>query len=105
MGPLRSGNKELTNAKGGLSRANRIENKLKAAFAPDALDIVDESARHRGHAGAQPGGETHYDVRMVAAAFNGLSRVARQRAVMDALKAEFDTGLHALSMTLRAPGE
>jgi BolA protein len=75
---------------------------LEAAFSPLSLEILDESDRHAGHAGAV-GGETHFRVRMVSAAFTGLSRVARQRAVMDALQSEFATGLHALALELKTP--
>jgi BolA protein len=78
------------------SRSERIRSALVAAFSPDELDIVDESHLHHGHAGAAPGGETHYAVRVRSAAFGGLSRLARHRAVNQALKAEFETGLHAL---------
>ena len=60
---------------------------------------------HAGHAGARPGGETHYHVVMVSAAFQGQSRVARQRLVYQALREEFDTGLHALSLDLKTPEE
>lgn len=60
---------------------------------------------HAGHAGARPGGETHYRLRVVAAAFEGLSRVARQRLVYQALAPEFETGLHALSLDLKTPAE
>ena len=95
--------KELTGAPKGASRADRIKAALNAAFSPSALELIDDSAKHAGHAGAQPGGETHYTLRMTAAAFQGMSPVARQRAVMAALKEEFDTGLHALSMALSAP--
>ena len=56
---------------------------------------------HAGHAGERPGGETHYHLAMHAEAFEGLSRVARQRLVYDALREEFDTGLHALSLDLK----
>lgn len=56
---------------------------------------------HAGHAGARPGGETHYHLVMHAEAFEGLSRVARQRLVYEALREEFDTGLHALSLDLK----
>lgn len=87
------------------SRAARIRNALTAAFAPARLEIADDSARHAGHAGAQPGGETHYSVRMVSARFEGQSRLARSRAVHAALQAEFSTGLHALALTLRTPEE
>jgi BolA protein len=87
------------------SRADRIASRLTETFAPALLRVFDESARHAGHAGAQPGGETHYAVTMVSAAFAGQSRVARSRAVHAALSDELTTGLHALSLTLRAPGE
>jgi BolA protein len=86
-------------------RATRIETALRQAFAPAALRIVDDSALHAGHAGAAPGGQTHYTVAMVAAAFIGTSRVERSRAVHAALAGEFATGLHALTLTLRTPEE
>jgi BolA protein len=91
-------------------RADRMEGLLRAAFAPELLAIEDQSALHAGHAGARAadphgGGETHYRVAMVAAAFEGRSRVERQRAVHAALDAEFATGLHALSLVLRTPAE
>jgi BolA protein len=76
----------------------RIRAALSAAFSPGELDVVDESHLHHGHAGASPGGETHYSVRIRAAAFAGLSRVAKHRLVNDALAGEFATGLHALSI-------
>ncbi len=88
-----------------LSRQERLAETLNASFSPQAMEIVDESAAHAGHAGAREGGQTHYRVRMTAAAFTGLNRVARQRAVNQALKAEFDAGLHALALELKAPGE
>lgn len=78
---------------------------LSQAFSPDGLQIIDDSAKHAGHAGARPGGETHYTVVMVAAAFEGVSRVERSRAVHAALAGEFDSGLHALALTLRTPDE
>ena len=87
------------------SRASRIEATLRAAFQPAEFEIVDDSARHAGHAGAAPGGETHYTLRMVAAAFSGQSRVARSRAVYALLDDEFRGGLHALAMTLLAPDD
>jgi BolA protein len=88
-----------------MSRAERIEAALTAAFAPDVLAVEDESERHRGHGGWRDGGETHYRVRLVSAAFRGLPRVARHRAVNAALAAEFERGLHALALDLAAPGE
>lgn len=78
---------------------------MTQAFAPVVLRVVDDSARHAGHAGAQPGGETHYSVVVVAEAFRGMSRVARSRAVHAALAAEFNGGMHALALTLRTPEE
>ena len=90
---------------GGMSRKERLERVLTERFAPVALAVEDDSARHAGHAGARAGGQTHYNVVMVADAFHGLSRVARHRAVTDALGDEFSGGLHALSLVLRTPGE
>jgi BolA protein len=86
-------------------RAGRITTALTAAFAPMRLAGVDESDRHAGHAGAAVGGETHYHVTLVSARFTGLNRVQRTREVNAALVAEFDSGLHALSLVLRAPDE
>ena len=89
--------------------AAAIREKLTAAFAPAELEVSDESARHAGHAGATRGdgsqGETHFQVRIVSAAFDGLSRVARQRLVHAALKDELAGPVHALSLTLLAPAE
>ena len=87
------------------SRAARLEAALTQAFSPTLLRVVDDSAHHAGHAGAQPGGETHYSVLLVAAGFRGMNRVARSRAVHAALAAEFAGGLHALSLVLRTPEE
>ncbi len=87
------------------SRAQRLEAALRLAFAPTELRIVDDSARHAGHSGARPQGETHYSVLVVSAAFEGVGRLARHRAVNDVLHAEFDAGLHALALTLRTPAE
>lgn len=78
---------------------------LTAQFAPQNIVIEDQSAQHAGHAGARPGGETHYRLTLVSTAFDGLSRVARQRLVYQALGEEFETGLHALSLDLKTPGE
>jgi BolA family transcriptional regulator, general stress-responsive regulator len=88
-----------------VSRSERLEYLLRERLCPLDFALEDESSRHAGHAGAQPGGETHYRLRLVAAAFEGLSRVARQRLVYALLAREFETGLHALSLDLRTPGE
>ncbi len=91
------------------SRADRLHAALTEAFAPTLLRIQDDSASHAGHSGAQAGGQSHYSVLMVSAAFQGVSRVARSRAVHTALASEFgppeEGGMHALALTLRTPGE
>lgn len=87
------------------TRAARIHAALMAALAPTELGVTDESAKHAGHAGARAGGETHYAVRVVSDRFEGLSRVGRHRLVNTALAAEFDSGLHALSLVLRTQAE
>lgn len=84
---------------------NTIRTKLEAALAPDTLEIVDESHLHRGHAGARPGGESHFRVRIVSKAFAGMGRLQRQRAVLDALSEEMTGPIHALSITARTPDE
>ena len=87
------------------TRTDRIEALLRQRFAPELLRVTDDSNRHAGHAGARPGGQTHYSVLLVAASFAGQSRVERSRAVHAALAEEFGGGLHALSLTLRSPAE
>ena len=88
----------------GIGIADRIRNNL-AVLQPVVLELVDQSEAHRGHAGWRDGGETHFDLTVVSAAFAGKSRVQRQRLVLGALKEEFEAGLHALSILARAPGE
>jgi BolA family transcriptional regulator, general stress-responsive regulator len=85
--------------------AERIRAKLSAEFAPVVLDIEDESSRHAGHAGAAPGGETHFRVRIVSAAFAGLGRVERQRRVYTVLASELAERVHALALETRTPDE
>lgn len=85
--------------------AENLFRKLTAELAPEHLDIVDQSALHAGHAGAAPGGETHFDIAITAAGFAGLSRVARQRLVYGVVAEELAGPVHALSLTTRAPGE
>ncbi|MBX6424472.1 MAG: BolA family transcriptional regulator [Variibacter sp.] len=82
-----------------------ITEKLKKAFAPESLDVVDESHRHEGHAGHRPGGETHFRVYIVAEAFRGKSRLERHRLINTALAAELAGGVHALAIHAAAPGE
>ena len=85
--------------------ANRLREKLEAAFAPEILAIEDESSRHAGHSGEREGGESHFRVRIVSAAFKGLGRVERQRLVYAVVAAEIDAGLHALALTTLTPEE
>jgi BolA protein len=85
--------------------ADEIRRKLTEAFRPSEIEIEDESARHAGHAGARPGGETHFRVRIVAPAFVDMSRVTRQRKVYEVLAEEMRTQIHALSIDARAPGD
>jgi len=90
------------------TRAQRMERIFVDVFRPARLEMEDESARHAGHKERNnlgEGGETHFKVVMVAESFAGMSRVARSRAVHEALAAEFAAGLHALSLTLRTPAE
>ena len=92
-----------------MSVAETITRKLTERFAPTRLDIVDDSHRHVGHAGhpggAGQGGETHFSVTLVSAAFAGMGRVARQRLVYETLAEELAGGVHALALTTLAPGE
>lgn len=77
-----------------------LRSKLTAAFAPDFLDVIDESEQHRGHGGWREGGGTHFRVVMRTRAFDDLGRVARGRAVYAALSEELAGGLHALALDL-----
>src|SRR3954468_18122301 len=82
-----------------------IREKLTSAFEPSRLEIEDDSARHHGHAGARPEGESHFNVTICSAAFAGAPKVARQRMVYRALAEELAGPLHALSVKALAPGE
>lgn len=88
-----------------MSIRDTIEIKITEALAPAALDITDDSALHAGHAGARPGGESHFTVTIVAEAFVDKSRVDRQRLINTLLADEFAAGLHALSLTTLTPEE
>ena len=84
---------------------DRIAEKLKAALAPQSLDVEDESHRHEGHSGHRPGGETHFRVHIVSEAFRGKSRVERHRMINQILSAELAGGVHALAIHAGAPDE
>jgi BolA protein len=79
--------------------------KLRTAFTPEMLEVFDESEKHAGHAGARPGGQTHFRVRIVANVFAGKTRLERHRMINAALAAEFAAGVHALAIEAAAPGE
>ena len=81
-----------------MSLKDTITAKLSERFTPALLEVIDESMLHHGHAGWREGGETHFRVRIATRHFDGLSRVAQHRAVMDALDAELKDRVHALAI-------
>ena len=83
-----------------MSTTQEISDRLEAAFAPRELDVVDDSESHRGHAGHREGGESHFNVKIRSAHFKGLNRLARHRAVHDALGPDLIGRIHALSLDL-----
>ncbi len=86
------------------ARVERIRALLQAALAPASLEVSDDSHRHAGHAGAR-GGQGHFGVDIVSAAFAGKPPLARHRLVYAALGAMMQTDIHALAIRARAPGE
>ena len=88
------------------SKQSSMEAKLLAAFAPERLEVINESHLHAGHQPDYDGtGETHFRVRIVSDAFATMNRVARHRAINDLLKEELESGVHALALEPSAPGE
>lgn len=85
-----------------MSVTTEIHDRLQAAFAPTDLEVVDDSESHRGHAGYREGGESHFNVRIRAPAFKGQSRIARHRAVHNALGSDLVGRIHALSLDIDA---
>ena len=85
--------------------ADVIREKLTQALTPERLRIIDDSHKHAGHAGARPGGESHFTVEIVAAAFEGQNRVQRQRMVYGALEEELEGPVHALALRTLTPAE
>ena len=81
-----------------MSVTDTLISKLTDRFAPAFLQVIDESNKHRGHAGWREGGETHFRVRIATRHFDGLSRVAQHRAVMETLDAELRDRVHALAI-------
>ncbi|MGV1916064.1 BolA family protein [uncultured Agrobacterium sp.] len=89
-----------------MSLRQSMENKLRDAFSPDRLNVIDESHMHAGHQPDITGtGETHMRIQIVSEQFSGKSRVDRHRAINGLLKPELDAGLHALAIEAAAPGE
>ncbi len=85
--------------------AETIHHKLTQALAPSRLEVIDDSGLHAGHAGAQPGGETHFNVVVISERFAGMGRVERQRLVYGLLKDELAGPIHALALVTRTAAE
>lgn len=88
-----------------MERKTRIISLLTQEFEPSLLELRDDSARHAGHSGASPNGETHYDLTIISEKFAGMSKVKRHQAIYRVLDAEFKNGLHALSIKAMQPDE
>ncbi|RJF66281.1 BolA family protein [Rhodopseudomonas palustris] len=88
-----------------MSVTDTLTQKLREAFTPESLDVIDESNLHEGHAGHSGRSETHFRVHIVSPAFAGKSRIERHRMVNDLLAAELKGGVHALAIKAKAPGE
>ena len=85
--------------------AEEITARLTAALAPTRLDVINDSAKHSGHTGDDGSGESHWSVEVESPAFEGLSRVQRQRLINTALADLLAARIHALAIRARAPGE
>jgi BolA protein len=88
-----------------MSTKSDMEAILVGALHPQSLEIIDESHMHAGHGGWRPGGETHFRVRVTAAAFNGRSRLDRHRMVNALLAEQLRVGVHALAIEARGTEE
>ncbi len=88
-----------------LERDERLYTILSNQLNPKTLVITNQSDKHKHHSGDNGTGQTHYDITIIADAFHGLSKVNRHRLVTDLLNDEFNSGLHALSLTLKTPQE
>ena len=91
--------------RGNMRIADIITKKLTEAFAPQSLNVLDESHQHEGHAGHRPGGQTHFRVYIVSEAFKGKTRIERHRMINESLSGELASGVHALAIHAAAPGE
>jgi BolA family transcriptional regulator, general stress-responsive regulator len=88
-----------------MNMKDRIAERLTEGLKPVSVEVIDESHKHAGHAGARPGGETHFRVRIVSASFAGKPSVQRHRMIYDLLTDEIAGGVHALAMTTLTPEE
>ncbi len=84
---------------------DQINQILTEELKPASLEIINDSGKHKGHAGDDGTGQTHFTVHITSAKFEGVNRLGCQRMVMTALKPCFDAGLHALSIKAKAPNE
>ena len=81
--------------------ADYLEEKLRAEFSPEALEIINESHLHSGHAGDNGTGESHFRIKITAEAFNTMSRLERHRAINAVAQPKLDEGLHALAIEVK----
>lgn len=88
-----------------MSVEDRIREKLTLAFAPSAVEVVNDSHRHAGHAGSPGTGESHFTVKVVSAAFASKSRLERHRMINAVLADELKGKVHALAISALAPEE
>lgn len=86
-----------------MSTTQSIRQKLESALAPCTLDIQDESAAHRGHAGYREGKQTHFKIKIISARFAGLSRIEQHRLVYSLLAKDMENEVHALALQTAAP--
>ena len=85
--------------------ATEMLRRLNSALSPSRVELTDDSEKHRGHGGYNPSGESHFTLEIESAAFEGRSRVERQRMVYQALGELMRERVHALQIKARAPGE
>ena len=85
--------------------ATEMLRRLNSALSPTKVELIDDSEQHRGHGGYNPAGESHFSLKIESAAFEGKSRVERQRMIYGALGGLMDSRVHALSIGATAPGE
>ena len=87
------------------SVSDYLEEKLTEAFSPVSLEVINESHLHKGHAGDDSSGESHMRIKIVAEAFNSMSRIERHRAINAIVQPMIDEGLHACAIEVKAVGE